>query len=105
MADRVTCRRFKPRAPCAGGVNFERLRDAELRLPCHVIDGVTGTLPCEHFEAPAAPPVPALGPLSKALELSLDGRCPACAEPTTGELDVGGQVVATPCHHQLRIAR
>ncbi len=104
MADRATCLRWTGRRRCAGGVDTESVRDAELRLPCHVIDGCTGATPCEHLLLPEVT-APELGPLSAALERALEGRCPTCSEPIAQELDVGGQVVATPCHHQLRVAR
>ena len=104
MADRVNCVRWNGQRRCRAGVDTEALRDPDLRLPCHVIDGVTGALPCPYFEAPPAQAAE-LGPLSLSLDRTLAGLCPVCGEPTSGERDVDGHVVAIPCRHQLRTAR
>ncbi|MDQ3275571.1 MAG: hypothetical protein M3Q39_11240 [Actinomycetota bacterium] len=101
-----TCIHFRVlQGRCAAGVAVEALRDPELRLPCVAPGGCRGSVACDEMQLPA-PPARSLassvaGEMTQALELLLEGRCPTCAELTTGEIESGGNVFAVPCHHQL----
>lgn len=96
------CRHYRgARSICGAGVDVEQLRDDEQRLPCVVIRGVSGSIPCDERDLPAsAAPVPA-GRLVSALEQLEARRCPQCRAPIEREATVGANVVAMPCRHRL----
>jgi hypothetical protein len=103
VGDVATCRRYD-RGTCAAGEDPDAYRDAELRLPCVVIRGITSAISCDLRELPAVNDqvVPA-GRLTRALDQLERRLCPECGDPIESELDAGaGRVVAVPCHHNLR---
>lgn len=99
---------------CAAGVDVERMRDPDLRLPCVAPGGCRGSVSCDEMQLPAPAESdhardPRARQLSDALELLMDDRCPAidqdtsevCGQPITSEVESGGNVYAAPCGHLL----
>lgn len=93
---------------CRAGVRVESLRDAELRLPCHEIKApgaaaaaVSGELPCASREWPPAASPPMAGVMSGMLEKISSRLCPFCGLLVVKEIEVGENVLASPCRHIL----
>lgn len=100
---RRTCTQFKgANAECGAGIHVESVRDDEQRLPCHEINGITSALECDERVWPPTAAVPPPGRMRIALERVLQNRCPTCDQPMTGERELGGKRLATPCGHVLR---
>lgn len=97
---RRTCRHFVG-GSCAVGVAVESLRDAELRLPCHEIRGVSGVHRCLLREWPAPVAAGPGGKMAAALDALTNNRCPNCHETMRGEVEINGVVHAMPCRHVI----
>ena len=85
---------------CRAGVTISTLRDAELRLPCVIVNGHTGEHRCDELRLPEAKLVQLTG-IVKALADLEAGRCSTCSEPIMAEHDFGRVVKAQPCDHVL----
>ena len=87
---------------CHLGIPVESTRDAELRMACREVNGITGTIACDKREWPPMPVAAALGRMSALLATLEAGQCLVCKEPIESERDVGGVVHAMPCRHVIR---
>lgn len=112
---RRTCIHFDGAGPgkiCRAGVRVERVRDEELRLPCHQLtppgdasaEPVTGRVRCDELEWPPAAPaaMPMQGFMLAALQDLQGNICPRCKEPIRGQVEINGRICAMPCRHVLR---
>lgn len=91
-----------PSISCTRGIDVAGVRDREGRLPCVVVDGVTGEIDCIRRQILGPSPSAEAGALEKALANLCDGRCPTCGDPIDEEADYNGRVIAMPCRHVIR---
>lgn len=100
----ATCAHYKGAlVRCAAGVDVEKLRDEEFRLPCVVVGGKTGAVQCDELELPNREGPAVLGRATRALELAESGCCTTCGEKVEREMKVGEVITAQPCGHKLRM--
>lgn len=86
---------------CKAKIDVESMRDDDLRLPCHEVNGITGEAVCDEREWPQQVSLIS-GPMAKAFEHIAHGRCPRCSAPIEREQSAGGSVYALPCRHIIR---
>lgn len=101
-----TCSSYRgPEQVCRAGVDVETTRDADGRVACCVIRGITSAIECAAATIPEPPADQELGTLSKGLHALLADRCPTCGEEMRGELQFeNGAVLAMPCECPIRDA-
>lgn len=87
---------------CGAGVELEKFRDEEGRLPCVSINRITGAIPCDDVSMPTADGKANLGRAMRSLELLEEGRCPTCGEKVTKQETTAELVIAKPCGHRLK---
>jgi hypothetical protein len=87
---------------CTKGVVVKELRDSELRLPCVVVDGVTGSKSCALLKISQAPESAAAGTMQAQLALLLKELCPKCGQEMTSTQEVENRIHAMPCRHVIR---
>lgn len=99
-----TCVHYKgAQQRCSVGVDVERMRDEEMRLPCVTISGVAGAVSCDELELPNKEGRAVLGRAMRALSMAEEGLCPTCGVKVEGELAQGDVVMAKPCGHRLKV--
>lgn len=87
---------------CRAGIDPVSVRDADERMPCVVIRGITGTIPCDKVELAAVPPSNEVGEMAKALSAIMARRCPKCEGPIEAEMEFNDSILAMPCRHVIR---
>lgn len=85
---------------CRADVTISTLRDAELRLPCVIVNDRTGEHRCDERKLPEVKLEQLTGMVAALADLEA-GRCPTCHEPITAEHDVGKVTTAHPCGHPI----
>lgn len=103
---RRTCVHYTaPGTRCHAGIDVDAKRDADGRVPCVEIRGITGTRSCDRLSMPAPASQHTVGSLTKALDSITSGRCPKCDDPVRSEFEIDGIIYAMPCRHVIRSTR
>ena len=99
----TTCVHYRStHAACRANVDVRDLVDADGRVPCVVIRGITGQKPCNLLELITGDAPGEAGPMAKMLTALLDAKCPKCGAQINGQMEFNDAILAMPCRHVLR---